>query len=86
MRTAACDVYSMGLIAFEMLSGLRFRQEVEAAGGESAIQMALEKAGVSNALEWSRILASTTQLEYSKRVQTAAEFLELVKELNSRRN
>jgi serine/threonine-protein kinase len=74
LKLAASDVYSMGVLGFEVLTSERFKMAVGPDGGEAGIRAKLELAGVDHAPALADIFARATAIEYSRRTATIAEF------------
>ncbi len=74
LKLEASDVYSVGAVCFEVLSGKRFKMAVGPTGGLAAIRDELQSAGQSNALEVATVLADATTIEHSRRIATITEF------------
>lgn len=74
LKVAANDVYSIGAVCFEVLTGKRFKLAVGPDGGISVIRDYLQAAGVSYAPKFAAVLAHATAIEHSRRIATIAGF------------
>lgn len=67
LKLEASDVFSMGAVCFEILSGCRLKLALGARGSEAAILETIQSAGVANAEAVAAILGKATAIEHSRR-------------------
>lgn len=76
LRLEASDVYSLAVVAFELLTGRRFKHTFSGGATPEAIER--ELALIPNAKAWARLLAQSASIEHSQRTRSAAAFLDLL--------
>jgi serine/threonine protein kinase len=74
LKLEASDVFSMGAVCFEILSGCRLKLAVGQGDGETVILEKLQLAGVARPREVAAVLVNATAIEHSRRTAKIRDF------------